>query len=205
MTQNINTEYEDFLRTVLEKGTVKGDRTGTGTISKFGLQMSFDLSEGLPVITTKKLHLKSIIYELLWLLRGEGNSKWLQENGVTIWDEWSEEDGNLGPLYPVQWRAWPDYNGGIIDQIANVISEIKVNPDSRRLIVSAWNVGQLEEMNLLPCHAFYQFYVEGGKLSLKLTQRSGDSFLGVPYNITSYALLTHMIAQQTGLEVGELI
>lgn len=205
MTETLNTSYEDTLRLVLEKGTHKDDRTGTGTTSYFGHQMRFDLSEGFPLITTKKVHMKSIVYELLWFLKGESNIAWLKENGVRIWNEWADEDNELGPVYGVQWRSWESPNGEKIDQISNVIEQIKKNPDSRRLIVSAWNVADLEKMALVPCHAFFQFYVADGKLSLQLYQRSADLFLGVPFNIASYALLLHMVAQQTGFEVGEFI
>ncbi|MCD9121555.1 thymidylate synthase [Cupriavidus sp. UGS-1] len=198
-------QYLDFMRHVYEHGTVKADRTGTGTRSVFGYQMRFDLREGFPVVTTKKLHLKSIIHELLWFLQGSTNVRWLQENGVTIWDEWADENGELGPIYGYQWRSWPAPNGEHIDQIAQLIEQIRSNPDSRRLIVSAWNVGDIPRMKLPPCHAFFQFYVADGRLSCQLYQRSADIFLGVPFNIASYALLTHMIAQQTGLEVGDFV
>ena len=198
-------QYLDFMRHVYEHGTVKADRTGTGTRSVFGYQMRFALREGFPVVTTKKLHLKSIIYELLWFLQGSTNVRWLQENGVTIWDEWADENGELGPIYGYQWRSWPAPNGEHIDQIAQLIEQIRGNPDSRRLIVSAWNVGDIPRMKLPPCHAFFQFYVADGRLSCQLYQRSADIFLGVPFNIASYALLTHMIAQQTGLEVGDFV
>ncbi|TWG89181.1 thymidylate synthase [Cupriavidus gilardii J11] len=198
-------QYLDFMRHVYEHGTVKADRTGTGTRSVFGYQMRFDLREGFPVVTTKKLHLKSIIYELLWFLQGSTNVKWLQENGVTIWDEWADPDGELGPIYGYQWRSWPAPNGRHIDQIADLIAQIRANPDSRRLIVSAWNVSDIPRMKLPPCHAFFQFYVADGRLSCQLYQRSADIFLGVPFNIASYALLTHMIAQQTGLDVGDFV
>ncbi len=198
-------QYLDFMRHVYEHGTVKADRTGTGTRSVFGYQMRFDLREGFPVVTTKKLHLKSIIHELLWFLQGSTNVRSLQENGVTIWDEWADENGELGPIYGYQWRSWPAPNGEHIDQIAQLIEQIRSNPDSRRLIVSAWNVGDIPRMKLPPCHAFFQFYVADGRLSCQLYQRSADIFLGVPFNIASYALLTHMIAQQTGLEVGDFV
>ncbi|WP_006578125.1 MULTISPECIES: thymidylate synthase [Cupriavidus] len=198
-------QYLDFMRHVYEHGTVKADRTGTGTRSVFGYQMRFDLREGFPVVTTKKLHLKSIIHELLWFLQGSTNVRWLQENGVTIWDEWADENGELGPIYGYQWRSWPAPNGEHIDQIAQLIEQIRSNPDSRRLIVSAWNVGDIPRMKLPPCHAFFQFYVADGRLSCQLYQRSADIFLGVPFNIASYALLTHMIAQQTGLDVGDFV
>lgn len=198
-------QYLDLLKHVKENGTYKGDRTGTGTRSVFGYQMRFDLSDGFPLLTTKKLHLKSIIHELLWFLKGDTNVRYLQENGVRIWNEWADENGDLGPIYGYQWRSWPDYNGGFIDQIAEAVETIKHNPDSRRIIVSAWNVAALPEMKLPPCHAFFQFYVADGRLSLQLYQRSADIFLGVPFNIASYALLLMMVAQVTGLEPGEFI
>ena len=198
-------QYLDLLQHVLDKGVKKSDRTGTGTISVFGYQMRFDLSEGFPVLTTKKLHLRSIIHELLWFLKGETNVRYLQENGVRIWNEWADENGDLGPIYGYQWRSWPDYNGGHIDQISKVIDSIKNNPDSRRHIVSAWNVGALEDMALPPCHILFQFYVADGKLSCQLYQRSADIFLGVPFNIASYSLLLKMIAQVTGLEAGTFV
>lgn len=198
-------QYLDLLQRVLKEGTHKEDRTGTGTISVFGHQMRFNMEEGFPVLTTKKLHLKSIIYELLWFLKGETNVKYLQENGVRIWNEWADEQGELGPIYGYQWRSWPDYNGNHIDQISQAIETIKHNPDSRRIIVSAWNVGQLNDMHLPPCHAFFQFYVANGKLSLQLYQRSADIFLGVPFNIASYALLLQMMAQVTGLKAGDFV
>ena len=198
-------QYETLMRHVWEHGSPKADRTGTGTRSVFGYQMRFDLAEGFPLVTTKKVHLKSIIYELLWFLQGSGNNNWLRERGVTIWDEWAAADGDLGPVYGVQWRSWPAANGGHIDQIAEVIRTLKSNPDSRRIIVSSWNVGELEKMALAPCHAFFQFYVADGKLSCQLYQRSADIFLGVPFNIASYALLTHMVAQQCDLAVGDFI
>ncbi|MGM9817786.1 MAG: thymidylate synthase [Paludibacteraceae bacterium] len=198
-------QYLDLLDYVLKNGTTKEDRTGTGTISIFGYQMRFDLSNGFPLLTTKKLHLKSIIHELLWFLNGDTNVKYLQENGVRIWNEWADENGELGPVYGHQWRSWPDYNGNSIDQISNVINQIKNNPDSRRLIVSAWNVAEVENMALPPCHTLFQFYVSNGKLSLQLYQRSADIFLGVPFNIASYALLLMMVAQVTDLQVGEFI
>ncbi len=201
----IATPYEDFMRHVFEHGVAKTDRTGTGTQSVFGYQMRFDLTQGFPLVTTKKLHTKSIVYELLWFLRGDSNVKWLQERGVTIWNEWARADGDLGPVYGVQWRAWPTPDGGHVDQIAQVIETIKKNPDSRRIIVSAWNVGEIPQMALPPCHAFFQFYVADGKLSCQLYQRSADIFLGVPFNIASYALLTHMVAQQCDLDVGDFI
>ncbi len=198
-------QYLDLLRHILKNGTRKDDRTGTGTTSCFGYQMRFDLSEGFPLLTTKKVHLKSIIHELLWFLNGDTNVKYLQDNGVRIWNEWADADGNLGHIYGYQWRSWPDYEGGHIDQIKEVIETIKNNPDSRRIIVSAWNVGDIKNMNLPPCHAFFQFYVADGKLSLQLYQRSADTFLGVPFNIASYALLTMMVAQVCGLEPGDFI
>ena len=198
-------QYLDLLRHILKNGTRKDDRTGTGTTSCFGYQMRFDLSEGFPLLTTKKVHLKSIIHELLWFLNGDTNVKYLQDNGVRIWNEWADADGNLGHIYGYQWRAGPDYEGGHIDQIKEVIETIKNNPDSRRIIVSAWNVGDIKNMNLPPCHAFFQFYVADGKLSLQLYQRSADTFLGVPFNIASYALLTMMVAQVCGLKPGDFI
>jgi thymidylate synthase len=198
-------QYENFMRHVYENGTLKTDRTGTGTRSVFGYQMRFDLAQGFPLVTTKKLHTKSIFIELLWFLRGDNNAKWLQERGVSIWNEWAAPDGDLGPIYGVQWRSWPKPGGGHIDQLAQVIEEIKRNPDSRRLIVSAWNVSDIPNMALPPCHAFFQFYVADGKLSCQLYQRSADIFLGVPFNIASYALLTHLVAQQCNLDVGEFI
>ena len=198
-------QYLDLLNHIMENGTQKSDRTGTGTRSVFGYQMRFNLAEGFPVLTTKKLHLKSIIHELLCFLNGDTNVKYLQENGVRIWNEWADEDGNLGHIYGYQWRSWPDYNGGHIDQIKEVVETLKNNPDSRRIIVSAWNVADLPNMNLPPCHAFFQFYVADGKLSLQLYQRSADCFLGVPFNIASYALLLMMMAQVTGLEVGDFV
>ena len=198
-------QFEDFMRHVAAHGVAKGDRTGTGTTSVFGHQMRFDLSEGFPLITSKKVHWKSIAIELLWFLRGDGNATWLQERGVTIWDEWAKPDGDLGPVYGVQWRSWPTPDGGHIDQISQLVEQIKANPDSRRLIVSAWNVADIGKMALAPCHAFFQFYVADKKLSCQLYQRSADIFLGVPFNIASYALLTHMLAQQCDLEVGDFI
>jgi thymidylate synthase len=208
----IRSQYEDFMRHVHTHGVAKGDRTGTGTTSVFGHQMRFDLSEGFPMVTTKKLFTKAIILELLWFLRGDSNARWLQERGVTIWDEWAAPNGDLGPVYGVQWRSWPTPDGGHIDQIAEVVKQLKANPDSRRIIVSAWNVAELSKMALLPCHAFFQFYVappqaagQRGKLSCQLYQRSADIFLGVPFNIASYALLTHMLAQQCDLDVGDFI
>lgn len=198
-------QYLQLLDRILKEGEQKTDRTGTGTISVFGHQMRFNLEEGFPLLTTKKLHLKSIIYELLWFLNGDTNAKWLQERGVRIWNEWADEDGSLGHIYGYQWRSWPDYNGGHIDQITRVINDIKNNPDSRRLIVSAWNVGDLDNMNLPPCHILFQFYVANGKLSLQLYQRSADTFLGVPFNIASYSLLLMMVTQVTGLKPGEFV
>jgi len=198
-------QYLDLLETILEKGSKKEDRTGTGTISRFGHQMRFDLSEGFPMVTTKKLHLKSIIYELLWFLKGDTNVKYLQDNGVRIWNEWADEDGNLGHIYGYQWRTWPTPDGKHIDQISQVIEAIKNNPDSRRHIVSAWNVGELDKMNLPPCHILFQFYVADGKLSCQLYQRSADVFLGVPFNIASYALLTMMMAQACELQPGDFV
>jgi len=208
----IRQQYEDFMRHVDAHGVAKADRTGTGTKSVFGHQMRFDLSEGFPLVTTKKVHLKSLVLELLWFLRGDSNVRWLQERGVTIWDEWAAADGDLGPVYGVQWRCWPTPAGGHIDQIAEVVNQLKTNPDSRRIIVSAWNVADLSKMALMPCHAFFQFYVAPpdspsarGKLSCQLYQRSADIFLGVPFNIASYALLTHMLAQQCDLDLGDFI
>jgi thymidylate synthase len=198
-------QYLDFLRHIRDHGAQKGDRTGTGTLSVFGYQMRFDLNAGFPLVTTKKLHLRSIIYELLWFLRGDTNVKYLQENGVTIWDEWADEDGDLGPVYGKQWRSWPTSDGRHIDQLSQVIEQLKSNPNSRRILVSAWNVGELDRMALLPCHALFQFYVADGRLSCQLYQRSADALLGVPFNIASYALLTHMIAQQCNLEVGDFV
>ena len=198
-------QYLDLMRHVREHGVRKEDRTGTGTLSVFGHQMRFDLSEGFPVVTTKKLHLKSIIHELLWFLQGDTNIRYLNDNGVTIWDEWADEDGDLGPIYGYQWRSWPAPDGRHIDQISQVVEQLRTNPDSRRIIVSAWNVGQLDEMALPPCHALFQFYVANGRLSCQLYQRSADIFLGVPFNIASYALLTMMMAQVTGLQPGEFI
>ena len=207
-------QYEVFMKHVLTHGVQKEDRTGTGTQSVFGYQMRFNLECGFPLVTTKKVHLKSIIYELLWFLKGESNAKWLQDKGVTIWDEWAKEDGDLGPVYGVQWRCWPTPEGGQIDQIADLIKTLKTNPNSRRMIVSAWNVSELDKMALMPCHAFFQFYVAPAdsrvmgsrpKLSCQLYQRSADIFLGVPFNIASYALLTHLVAQQCGMDVGDFI
>lgn len=201
----INTQYEDLLRLVRGRGTRKPDRTGTGTTSIFGHQLRFDLSEGFPLITTKRVHLKSIVHELLWFLRGDSNVGYLQDNGVRIWNEWADAQGELGPVYGVQWRSWPTPAGGHIDQISQVLEQIRTTPDSRRMLVSAWNVSDLDQMALLPCHVMFQFYVSDGKLSCQLYQRSADLFLGVPFNIASYALLTHMMAQQAGLEVGDFI
>lgn len=201
----ICTAYEELLRDVLENGTPKNDRTGTGTISSFGKQLRYDLTKSFPLITTKRVHLKSVVGELLWFLSGDSNVKWLQENGIRIWNEWADENGDLGPVYGVQWRKWTNARGEQIDQISKVLETLKTNPDSRRMIVSAWNVGELDKMALEPCHAFFQVYVADGKLSLQLYQRSADLFLGVPFNIASYSLLAHMFAQQAGLEVGEFI
>jgi len=203
--QQVDTQYEDLLRRVLETGSPKSDRTGTGTRSVFGHQMRFDLREGFPLVTTKRVHLKSIVHELLWFLRGDSNVAWLREHGVTIWDEWAGPDGDLGPVYGVQWRSWPTPDGGHIDQITRVLDQLRTDPDSRRIIVSAWNVAELDRMALAPCHAFFQFHVADGRLSCQLYQRSADLFLGVPFNIASYALLTHMVAQQVDLEVGDFI
>ncbi|SEM25311.1 thymidylate synthase [Luteibacter sp. UNCMF331Sha3.1] len=197
--------YLDLLRHVLEHGAEKSDRTGTGTRSVFGWQMRYDLSRGFPLVTTKKLHLRSIIHELIWFLQGDTNIAYLKDNGVSIWDEWADEHGDLGPVYGRQWRAWPTADGKAVDQIAWVVDEIRRNPDSRRLIVSAWNVGELPKMALMPCHTMFQFYVANGRLSCQLYQRSGDIFLGIPFNIASYALLTHMVAQVTGLEPGDFV
>ena len=211
-TPPIRSQYEDFMRHVASSGVLKNDRTGTGTRSVFGHQMRFDLNEGFPLVTTKKVFLKAIIVELLWFLRGDSNVRWLQERGCTIWDEWAREDGDLGPVYGVQWRSWPKPDGGHVDQITEVIDTLKNNPDSRRIIVSAWNVAELNKMALMPCHAFFQCYVAPaeasggrGRLSCQLYQRSADIFLGVPFNIASYALLTHMVAQQCDLDVGDFI
>ncbi len=198
-------QYIDLLNHILEHGTVKHDRTGTGTISTFGYQMRFNLAEGFPLVTTKKLHLKSIIHELLWFLKGDTNVRYLQENGVRIWNEWADENGDLGHIYGYQWRSWPAYDGGSVDQIAQAVNDIKNNPDSRRIIVSAWNVADIKNMNLPPCHAFFQFYVADGHLSLQLYQRSADCFLGVPFNIASYALLLQMMAQVCGLKAGDFV
>ncbi len=201
----IDTQYEDLLRRVLETGSPKSDRTGTGTVSLFGERLRYDLSRGFPLVTTKKVHFKSVAYELLWFLRGEGNVDWLHEHGVSIWDEWAAEDGSLGPVYGVQWRSWPTADGGTIDQISTVLETLRTDPDSRRMVVSAWNVAALPEMALAPCHALFQFYVNDGKLSCQLYQRSADLFLGVPFNIASYALLTQLVAQQVGLEPGDFV
>ncbi len=198
-------QYLDLLQRIVNEGTRKEDRTGTGTLSVFGHQMRFNLQEGFPLLTTKKLHLKSIIHELLWFLKGDTNVKYLQENGVRIWNEWADENGELGPVYGHQWRSWPNYNGGHIDQIQSIINALKTNPDSRRMIVSAWNVAEVDQMALPPCHCLFQFYVAEGKLSLQLYQRSADTFLGVPFNIASYALLTMMMAQVCGLQPGDFI
>ena len=205
MPRKLNIAYEDLLRDVLANGAHKSDRTGTGTTSVFGRQMRFNLADGFPLITTKRVHFKSVAYELLWFLRGDSNVRWLQENGVRIWNEWADDQGELGPVYGVQWRSWPTPDGQHIDQISEVVNQIKTNPDSRRLLVSAWNVGELSKMALPPCHLLFQFYVADGKLSCLLYQRSCDLFLGVPFNIASYSLLTHMVAAQTGLEVGEFV
>ncbi len=205
MSAAVPTPYEDLLRDVLEAGTHKSDRTGTGTTSVFGRQIRFDLSQGFPLITTKRVHFKSIAYELLWFLRGDSNVKWLQDHGVTIWDEWADSSGDLGPVYGVQWRSWPTPDGESIDQLSDVIDQIRKAPDSRRLIVSAWNPADIPDMALAPCHALFQFYVADGKLSCQLYQRSADLFLGVPFNIASYALLTLMVAEQVGLEPGDFV
>jgi len=198
-------QYLDFLRHIKQHGARKDDRTGTGTLSVFGCQMRFDLADGFPLVTTKKLHLRSIIYELLWFISGETNIKYLHEHGVSIWDEWADKDGNLGPVYGKQWRSWPTADGRTIDQLARVVDELKTNPNSRRILVSAWNVGELDQMALLPCHVLFQFYVADQRLSCQLYQRSADALLGVPFNIASYALLTHMLAQQCDLKVGDLV
>jgi len=197
--------YLDLVQRILDEGVAKGDRTGTGTRSVFGHQMRFDLSEGFPLVTTKKVHLKSVVGELLWFIKGDTNTSYLRDNGITIWDEWADANGDLGPVYGYQWRSWPTPSGEHIDQLAAVIEQIKVNPDSRRHVVSAWNVADLDAMALMPCHAFFQFYVADGKLSCQMYQRSADVFLGVPFNIASYALLTHMVAQVAGLEVGDFV
>jgi thymidylate synthase len=198
-------QYEDLLAHVLANGTHKSDRTGTGTRSVFGHQLRYDLSKGFPLITTKRVHFKSVAVELLWFLRGESNVKWLQDQGVTIWNEWADADGELGPVYGVQWRSWPTPDGGHIDQISQLLDQLRTNPDSRRLIVSAWNVAEIAQMALPPCHSMFQFYVADGRLSCQLYQRSADLFLGVPFNIASYALLVHMVAQQVGLELGDFV
>jgi thymidylate synthase len=198
-------QYLDLMRHVRDNGTVKSDRTGTGTVSVFGHQMRFDLSEGFPLVTTKKLHLRSIIHELLWFLTGESNIQYLKDNGVSIWDDWADENGELGPVYGVQWRNWPTPDGGSVDQIAQIMQQLRETPDSRRIMLSAWNVGEIENMALPPCHCLFQFYVADGKLSCQLYQRSCDIFLGVPFNIASYALLTHMLAQQADLAVGDFV
>jgi thymidylate synthase len=205
VTSPPNTQYEDLLRRVMADGATKSDRTGTGTRSVFAQQLRFDLDRGFPLITTKRVHFRSVAYELLWFLRGDGNVSWLRDHGVTIWDEWADAEGDLGPVYGVQWRSWPTPDGGHIDQISDVLRTLQSNPDSRRMIVSAWNVGAIPEMALPPCHAMFQFYVADGRLSCHLYQRSADLFLGVPFNIASYALLTHMFAQQAGLQVGEFV
>lgn len=205
MSSAIPTPYEDLLADVLEHGTPKSDRTGTGTTSVFGRQIRYDLSRSFPLITTKRVHFKAVALELLWFLRGDSNATWLQERGVRIWNEWADDDGDLGPIYGVQWRSWPTPDGGSIDQIADIVDQLKADPDSRRHVVSAWNPGQLAEMALPPCHILFQFYVADGRLSCQLYQRSADLFLGVPFNIASYSLLTLMVAQQTGLEPGEFI
>ncbi len=198
-------QYLDFLKHIRQSGAPKSDRTGTGTLSVFGHQMRFDLAAGFPLVTTKKLHLRSIVHELLWFLRGDTNVKYLRDNDVTIWDEWADDEGNLGPVYGKQWRSWPTADGGSIDQLSRLLEQLKSNPDSRRLVVSAWNVGELDQMALLPCHALFQFYVAQGRLSCQLYQRSADALLGVPFNIASYALLTHMVAQQCSLDVGDFV
>lgn len=198
-------QYLDLMRHVRDNGTAKGDRTGTGTLSVFGYQMRFDLSEGFPLVTTKKLHLRSIIHELLWFLSGDSNIRYLKENGVSIWDDWADENGELGPVYGVQWRRWPTPSGETVDQISQIVQQLRETPDSRRILLSAWNVAEIENMALPPCHCLFQFYVADGKLSCQLYQRSCDIFLGVPFNIASYALLTHMLAQQAGLDVGDFV
>ena len=201
----VDTQYEDLLRRVLERGTPKSDRTGTGTVSTFGERLRYDLTAGFPLVTTKKVHFRSVAVELLWFLRGEGNVGWLRENGATIWDEWADADGDLGPVYGVQWRSWPTPDGGSIDQLQGVLDTLRADPDSRRMVVSAWNVAALPDMALAPCHTLFQFAVHGGRLSCQLYQRSADLFLGVPFNIASYALLTRMVAAQVGLQPGEFI
>jgi thymidylate synthase len=205
MAVGIDTQYEDLLRLVLATGARKSDRTGTGTRSLFGHQLRYRLAEGFPLITTKRVHFRSIAYELLWFLRGEGNVRWLKEHGVSIWDEWADPAGDLGPVYGVQWRSWPTPDGRHVDQISSVLEQLRTTPDSRRMIVSAWNVGEIERMALAPCHTLFQFYVAEGQLSCQLYQRSADLFLGVPFNIASYALLTHLVAAQVGLDVGEFV
>ncbi|MCL2091045.1 MAG: thymidylate synthase [Micrococcales bacterium] len=205
MTDAVHTGYEDLLRLVTTTGTRKADRTGTGTRSVFGHQLRYDLSAGFPLVTTKRVHLKSVVYELLWFLRGDSSTGWLRDHGVTIWDEWADATGELGPVYGVQWRSWPTPDGGSIDQITGLVEGLRADPDSRRHLVSAWNVAALDDMALAPCHAFFQVYVAAGRLSLQVYQRSADLFLGVPFNIASYALLTHMLAQQTGYAVGDLV
>ena len=202
---HVDTQYEDLLRHVLEHGTSRPDRTGTGSRSVFGHQMRYDLSRGFPLITTKRVHLKSIAYELLWFLRGDSNVRWLQEHGVSIWDEWADADGELGPVYGVQWRSWPTPDGGHVDQISRVLEQLRSDPTSRRMVVSAWNVAEIPQMALPPCHTLFQFYVADGRLSCQLYQRSADLFLGVPFNIASYSMLVHMVAQQVGLEVGDFV
>ncbi|WP_337062250.1 thymidylate synthase [Kineococcus sp. G2] len=201
----VDTQYEDLLRHVVANGTPKGDRTGTGTRSWFGAQLRYDLSAGFPLVTTKRVHFKSVALELLWFLRGDSNVRWLQERGVSIWDEWADADGDLGPVYGVQWRSWPTPDGRHVDQVAQVLHTLRTDPDSRRMVVSAWNVAELEKMALAPCHALFQFHVADGKLSCQLYQRSADLFLGVPFNIASYALLTHLVADEVGLEVGDFV
>jgi thymidylate synthase len=205
MTSSADTQYEDLLRKVMAGGAAKSDRTGTGTRSLFGQQLRFPLEEGFPLVTTKRVHFRSVAYELLWFLRGDGNVEWLREHGVTIWDEWAAPDGDLGPVYGVQWRSWPTPGGGHIDQISEVLETLKTNPSSRRMVVSAWNVADIPAMALPPCHAMFQFYVADGRLSCHLYQRSADLFLGVPFNIASYSLLTHMFAQQAGLGLGDFV
>lgn len=200
-----DTQFEDLLRTVHQHGALKSDRTGTGTTSVFGHQLRYDLTAGFPLVTTKKVHLRSVVAELLWFLRGDSNVRWLQDRGVSIWDEWADDDGDLGPIYGAQWRSWPTPDGDHIDQISQVLQTLRTNPDSRRMIVSAWNVAEIPRMALAPCHALFQFYVADGRLSCQLYQRSADLFLGVPFNIASYALLTHMVAQQVDLDVGDFI
>ncbi|GAB3593663.1 thymidylate synthase [Angustibacter peucedani] len=200
-----DTQYEDLLRRVMAEGTAKSDRTGTGTRSVFGAQLRYPLEQGFPLVTTKRVHVKSVALELLWFLRGDGNVRWLQERGVTIWDEWADAEGDLGPVYGVQWRAWPTPDGRHVDQISELLETLRRDPDSRRMVVSAWNVGEIPQMALAPCHALFQFYVADGKLSCQLYQRSADLFLGVPFNIASYALLTHLVAQQVGLGVGDFV